>query len=733
MRIEFRGVSTASLGAMLEGYGVMAGVSAAWPDAHFWWTPAGALAADVTELHGRSTATAHGEICARIFGLAEWAIATGKAFEKARRKTRKEPQADGTHRVIVEQEAGEPPLESAHTWDSLEATLAVDAEGAGVFAGGTHRSNPCLARWGQDGSGNLFTALREAGDHAAAGDVAAAIFGDGAGPGQRLTRGGGVFFPDGIKRYATGAVWIHEKKKSVGIWDFILAMRGLLLLRGAVRSPRGARSAYAYPAFPFVLPGSVARAQGSTTMTDEVFLPTWSGDRPRTLAEFQAQVRGFQARVGRRDFAAGAAEFRRAVAGRAVTGAFDAFHRFALEPRKPGRSSPQTQGVARGFTRIGRASEVHTSLRFLLAPLDDSNWLERFRLRRTGGKADETSEKLALVKARFDEAVHAAVDLRGAPVEDAYVRVLKALWDCQLALWRVSEPLGPQKTFSHAPLLEGHAWGAALSDLLHKSPAARLGWALASLGWVRTQDDNRQSIRSPVIEQVLPVIIDRQRGLAIREDRSRQRAAQPGRDPDRELAALSWRRWLDVEGLPAFPARGTRPVDAADVVALLCGDVDIRDLQRHFLAFLLLNGCGEAPPPPAARPIPPVYAALRLWFELSAGATPFERRPLDGSVPRGIATGTVSSVQNASRTALRRLRIAGLPGDWPDAPELSRPRGKSVARPEVVLSARQARRMAAAVLIPVSDRSVTRLAETLLVPSAPHDPQYHQPSEAVHA
>ena len=30
MRIEFRGISTASLGAMLGGYGVMAGVGATW-------------------------------------------------------------------------------------------------------------------------------------------------------------------------------------------------------------------------------------------------------------------------------------------------------------------------------------------------------------------------------------------------------------------------------------------------------------------------------------------------------------------------------------------------------------------------------------------------------------------------------------------------------------------------------------------------------------------------------
>ena len=178
-----------------------------------------------------------------------------------------------------------------------------------------------------------------------------------------------------------------------------------------------------------------------------------------------------------------------------------------------------------------------------------------------------------------------------------------------------------------------------------------------------------------------------------------------------------------------LPARGTRPAEVADVAALLCGDVDVGDLQRHFLAFLLLDESGDALPASEPQPIPPAYAALRLWFELSARATTVERRPLDGSVPRGVATGTVLSVRSACRTALRRLRIAGLPGDWPD----DRPIGKSVAKPEFVLAAPQARLMAAAVLIPVSEQSVSRLSDTLLLPSAAHEPQYHQRMETLHA
>ena len=481
MTVEFRGVSTASLGAMLKGYGVMAGVGAEWPEARFWWTPAGALATEVVGVDAREPETAE-EVSGVIVRLATWACERGEKFEKTRRKTRKEKGPDGEQRTIVLQEAGTPRLENEDTWRSLDEALAVDAEGVGVFTGRIHRPNPVLARWGQDGSGNLFAVLREAGKHAKAkaarADIDGAIFGDDAAPRTRLIKGSGVLFPEGIKRYASGAVWIHDKKKPLGVWDLILAMRGLLLLRGAVRSPRGSRSEY--PAFPFIFPGSIIRAQGSTVQTQEVFLPTWSSDRPRTLAEFQAQVRGFQARVGRRDFASGAADFRRAVAGRAVTGAFDAFHRFALEPRKPGQRSPQNQAVARGSTKIGPVSAARNSLRLLLAPLDDSGWLEKFRPRWTGGKVNGTSEKLALAKTHFDEAVHAAIDARGESAGDAsHVAVLEALWGLQLTLCRVSERPG---AFGPAPLLEGRAWGRVLCELLKESPAARLGWALASLG-----------------------------------------------------------------------------------------------------------------------------------------------------------------------------------------------------------------------------------------------------------
>lgn len=707
MTVEFRGVSTASLGAMLKGYGVMAGVGAEWPDARCWWTPTGALATEIPSLDGASSELQREEVRSALASVLDWADRIGQTFAKA----------DGSA----------PPLKDPTTWTELDPDAAVDAEAVGIqFGREDPVPNPVLGSWGQaiGGRANQFNTLREAtkaARQAPRPDIDCAIFDEERPPKARLRRGGGLLFPEGIKRYATGSgpKWIKESEKPLGNWDYILAMRGLLLLRGAARSPRGSRRFY--PAFPFVLPGSVVRAQGSTTLTQEVFLPTWSSDRPRTLAEFQAQVRGFQARVGRRDFASGAADFRRAVVGRAVTGAFDAFHRFVLEPRKPGQRSPQSQAVSRGITMVGPVSAARSSLRLLLAPLDDSGWLEKFR---PSGRVDGAAEKLALAKTSFDEAVHTAIDVRRERGNDtSHVAVLRALWDLQLTLWRVSERPGAIATFRPAPLLEGHAWGRVLSELLKRSSAARLGWALASLGWTPVRDENGQPVKKPVVEQLLPVTSNGRGGLGVPDPAPTLRVGQPGHNPARELAALSWRRWLDTVNLPVLAATGTRPADIADVAALLRGDVAIKDVQRYLLAFLVLDGKGEAPPPtPASGPVPPAYAALRLWLELSARPAPGERRPLDGVVPRGIATGTQRSVRSACRTALRRLRTAGLPGFWPDD---ARPSGKNVALPKVDLTVPQASLMAAAVLVPLRKESVARLANTLLVPSASH--QQHQP------
>ena len=223
--VEFRGVSTASLGAMLKGYGVMAGVGARWPEARFWWTPAGALVTEIPALGDASSEAQRKELRSALASVSDWAKRTGKIFAKA--------------------DHGDQPLKDPMVWNGLDSEAAADAEAVGIYFGREEPApNPVLGSWGQSigGRANQFNTLREVAGQAPAADIDSAVFDEERAPKARLKRGGGLLFPEGIKRYATGSDWIHETRKPLGNWDYILAMRGLLLLRGAARNPRGSRS-----------------------------------------------------------------------------------------------------------------------------------------------------------------------------------------------------------------------------------------------------------------------------------------------------------------------------------------------------------------------------------------------------------------------------------------------------------------------------------------------------------
>ena len=237
-------------------------------------------------------------------------------------------------------------------------------------------------------------------------------------------------------------------------------------------------------------------------------------------------------------------------------------------------------------------------------------------------------------------------------------------------------------------------------------------------------------IPRPVIEQVLPVASDGHHGPTVPKDSPDSAFRSPGHNPARELAALSWRRWLELADLPVLPAREPALRKSADVAALLCGDVDVGDLQRHFLAFLLLDESGDALPASEPRTdTPRLRLLVRLWFELSARATTVERRPLDGSVPRGIATGTVLSVRSACRTALRRLRMAGV------ARRLARQSSKRQECGDAGARSLGTAGTNDGCGVPDSDfrTGVARLSDTLLLSPAAHEPQYHKRMETLHA
>jgi CRISPR-associated protein Csx17 len=197
-----------------------------------------------------------------------------------------------------------------------------------------------------------------------------------------------------------------------------------------------------------------------------------------------------------------------------------------------------------------------------------------------------------------------------------------------------------------------------------------------------------------------------------------------GLDPLGDFKDLFWSRWLDSAELPSLPFAAARFASLDDIAALLRGDVNVRDVHRLAGLYALLDwqspGTGRAEQSPATgraevssagAPVPPSYAALRLWLELGIDPPSDSRPPRDGAVARLLSLGSASQVERAVSLALARLRVDGLP--WSKDP---RPTGKAVARFAATVPADVAARMLLAVLVPISKDDTLALARRLWVP-----------------
>jgi len=720
------GVSPRSLGDLLKGYGVMAIVGADCPDALFWWDDAFHLAIESPYDDGTDPAKARRAIEDVVRGnLLAWGSAVAEAFKPTRQKSCDKPLPCPDHpqakqkgkkktcpEIVVQRRDSTLKLPGDHDQFTPDPARWARAIAVPLPGRDETESHPLFPAYGQDGSGDYFSQIEKAVEAAGGAplDVAWSLFAEGSPTLRRELDSGYLFFPEPMKRYATGvAKWVQDRAP-ISPWCFLLAVRGAMLLRGSLRRLRWGRRAY--PAFPFVFEGSVVElGKGKFFLNVEIHLPTWNAERPRTLAEFETQMRQFQARLSGRGFAATAAEFRAAVVGRGAGAAFDTFHRFVLEGRRPGRPQPMRQGMPRGTTRVGGKGDEHAMLRLMLAPLAEMGWFDQF-----------TTDRLRATRARAEEAIHRAVDEPGL---DAYRDILEALWDLNRALVvpgalrrdledtrRKPRPLPP---------LPARLWERALQNGLRTDPAHRLGRAIGSILGVRTEG----MAVGPILEHMLPVehragrwiVPDPDRRDSTRHGSYSSRSRQwAGLDRLGDFKALFWSRWLDGAELPRLPFAAARSASFEDIAALLRGDVNVGDVHRLAGLYALLDwwrspAAGRAAQASAAAPVAPSYAALRLWLELGINPPSDSRPPRDGTVARLLSLGSTSQVERAAVLALARLQIDGLP--WSTDP---RPTGKAVARFAATIASDDAARMVLAVLIPISTEDTLVLSRRLWVP-----------------
>jgi CRISPR-associated protein Csx17 len=721
------GVSPRSLGDLLKGYGMMAIVGENCPDALFWWDEAFHLAIERPCDADSDPAKTKQAIENLVRGsLLCWGKNVAEAFKPTRQKSCDKPLPCSDHRqakqkakkktcpeVVIPRRDSTLKLPGDH--DRFEPDMARWARAIALPRPGRDETepHPLFPAHGQEGSGDYFSQLEKAveGATAAPDDIAWSLFAEGSPALNRELDSGYLFFPEPMKRYATGvAKWVQDRA-AISPWCFLLAVRGALLLRGSLRRLRWGRRTY--PAFSFVFEGAtVELGKGKFFRNVEIHLPTWDAERPRTLAELEMQVRQFQARLSARGFAATAAEFRAAVVGRGAGAAFDTFHRFVLEGRRPGQRQPMRQGIPRGATRVGGRSSGSGTLRLMLAPLAETGWFDQF-----------VTDRLRAARASADEAIHRAVDEPGL---DTYRGVLEKLWDLNRALVLPGalrrELEDAHRTPRPVPPLPARLWEQALMEGLHAHAAYRLGGAIGSILGVRAKDG---ATVGPVLEHMLPVERDGSRWKVPDPDRRHERSGSyasrsrrwTGGDPLGDFRALFWSRWLDSAVLPRLPFAGARCASLADVAALLRGEVDVREVHRLVGLFALLDWQGNTSAEcversRASAPVPPAYAALRLWLELGTRPAPDSRPPRDGNVARLLSLGSAAQVERAAALALSRLRVDGLP--WSTEP---RPTGKAVARFQATIPREEAARMALAVMIPVSLEDTLTLSRRLWVPT----------------
>lgn len=188
-------------------------------------------------------------------------------------------------------------------------------------------------------------------------------------------------------------------------------------------------------------------------------------------------------------------------------------------------------------------------------------------------------------------------------------------------------------------------------------------------------------------------------------------------DLETNLASVLGRRLMDGQkaGCKALPLGSSRFASLEAIAAFLAGDTDDRKIEDLLWGLILVRHEGwiERRPPPASFPLPRAYALLRLLF------LP-HRLTLDGSVydirpePAILSLLAADRVGDACRIALRRLRASGLvPMPYARSGSATRDHDWQAAS----FSQLSGRRLAAALLIPVSDDDAGSLAELVVRPS----------------
>ena len=454
-----------------------------------------------------------------------------------------------------------------------------------------------------------------------------------------------------------------SSRSLINPWDFVLMIEGAVLFGSAAtrRLQGGGNSEVGYPFVTRAAGVSYSSASGSDeTPRGEMWMPIWTA--PVGISEVAALFSEGKAQVGRRIARTGV-DFARAIAALGTDRGVQSFHRYGFQVRN---------GLAYFATPLGRWRVIARPEANLLCELD--HWLVRFRREATG---NTSPAKMGQALRAIERAIMEYCQTGDAP---RMANILIALGEAEAALAR--SPQFREKHFLKPIPLLSPKWLEATND---GSVEFRLAASLASVG---------------LRENMEPVRVDAAWAGWLDTDTHPRVIWGHGSLTDNLTAVLS-RRCIDAqrEQLEGLSLAGKYPASLNAIREFIVGNVDERRLEQLLRGLTLINWrlVQESSQATDDREnlLPGLYALLKLTH------LPHPFRGISISyMPTILARAAAGDAPEASRQAIRRLRGCGF---IPAVAVITEP-------------ANVTRRIAGAVLFPISRRQEASLAEGILRP-----------------
>ena len=599
-------------------------------------------------------------------------------------------------------------------------------------AAGSSRAAPILGAGGVDGSRDF--GVRFAAELVRAFDfetgqprsrsetyLRSALFGTPA----RLDKIGamGMFSPGDTGPNATVG---FKGRNPLNHWDLILAMEGTVVFAGALTRRWDSTGSHG-AAFPFTFEptqagSGVFAAEDPNRPRGEVWTPLWG--KPVSYAELRAVFS-----EGRLTMTGGVVktglDAARSMSQLGVSRGISGFERYSLI--QPAANLPYQA------TPLGRIATPRTPMADIIGDLDQVDWLRKAKAATTAKSAPAAARK---AMGRLVSSLFEVTD--PGQREVGIANSLVALGD--FVAWLARSPKGCAVV--DPPPLLGRSWLHGADD---GTPEYRIAAALAGLGLApptRLEDSN--SAESPTTRRAPPMaahfapVTNRPpagfegatffRGRWLRQRRS---WAGDGNPPTvvwghgglvANMTAVLERRLAEtsIRGLADKPLAGASFAQLSDVAAFLSGDFDDARCS-DLLAGMVWVQPGRLPPRetdgergPATLPF--AYAALKPIFFTDEALVRVNAIPSEASMP--ISPGLVGqlraggraldgrAIDQAVRTALSRARSSGLPSPYDSIQSRG---GSSTLHSGRIGVGIRPDRLAAAMLIPISDRGLASL------------------------